>query len=208
MRRTIQIVLVLLTVCAAAAGVVAAHTGGYLQSTFDLFLAEPERPKPGPVPNTESKRDMLAPELRLRFPEPPAGELVTHSLETAQFYLAYPKTVRPSYPPPTPKPLPKTSNALMTDTTFNNMKSRLRLTRAQERYWPPVENALRVVVGKLYEGNKRNPSSGLPIDLDGDDMKQLRSAVGPFIRQLNEAQKNEIRALARIVGLEKAIFSL
>lgn len=200
--------LVLLTVCAAAAGVVAAHTGGYLQSTFDLFLAEPERPKSRPVPNTENKRDMLAPELRLRFPERPAGELVTHSLETAQSYLAFPKTIRPAYVAPTIKPLPKTSNALINDSMFAGMKSRLRLSRSQERYWPPVENALRVVVGKMYEGHKRNPSSGLPIDLDGDDMQQLKNAVGPFIRQLNEAQRNEIRALARIVGLEKAIFSL
>lgn len=208
MRRTVQIVLVLLTVCAAAAGVVAAHTGGYLQSTFDLLLAEPERPKTGPVPNTESKRDMLAPELRLRFPERPAGELVTHSLETAQYYLAFPKTIRPAYVAPTLKPLPKTSNVLISDQTFAGMKSRLRLTRSQERYWPPVESALRVVVGKLYEGHRRNPSSGLPIDLDGDDMQQLKKVVGPFLRQLNEAQKNEVRALARIVGLEKAIFSL
>lgn len=208
MRRTVQIVLVLLTACAAAAGVVAAHTGGYLQSTFDLFLSDSERPKPGPVPNAESKRDMLAPELRLRFPERPAGELVTHSLETAQSYIAFPNAIRPAFVPATAKPLPKTSNALLNDASLASMKSRLRLSRSQERYWPPVENALRLVVGKLHEGHKRNPSSGMPIDLEGADIQQLKTAVGPFIRQLNERQRNEIRALARIVGLEKAIFSL
>jgi hypothetical protein len=202
-------VLVLLAVCAAAAGVVAAHTGGYLQSTFDLFLTESQQPaKSGPVPNAESKRDMLAPGLRLRFPERPAGELVTHSLETAQSYLAFPNAIRPAFVPVTAKPLPKASNALLNDATLASMKARLRLSRSQERYWPPVENALRLVVGKLYEGHKRNPSSGMPIDLDGSDMQQLKSAVGPFLKQLNETQKNEIRALARIVGLEKAIFSL
>ena len=200
--------LVLLTACAAAAGVVAAHTGGYLQSTFDLFLFDSERSKPGPVPNAENKRDMLAPELRLRFPERPAGELVTHSLETAQSYLAFPNAIRPAFVPATAKPLPKMSNALLNDASLASMKSRLRLSRSQERYWPPVENALRLVVGKLYEGHKRNPSSGMPIDLEGADIQQLKTAVGPFIRQLNERQRNEIRALARIVGLEKAIFSL
>lgn len=208
MRRTVQIVLVLLTACAAAAGVVAAHTGGYLQSTFDLFLADAERPKRGPVPNAENKRDMLAPELRLRFPERPAGELVTHSLETAQSYLAFPNAIRPAFVPATAKPLPKTSNALLNDASLASIKSRLRLSRSQERYWPPVENALRLVVGKLYEGHKRNPSSGMPIDVEGADIQQLKNAVGPFIRQLNERQRDEIRALARIVGLEKAIFSL
>lgn len=209
MRRTVQLAVVMLTVCAAAAGVVAAHTGGYLTSTFDLLLGEADRNKPLPVPNVDGKRDRLAPELRLRPAERPAGELVTHSLETAQSYLAFPAAIRPAVVRAAPKPLPKASSALLNDATLASMKSRLRLSKKQESYWPPVENALRVVVSRLYEAHKRNPTPGIPpINLEGDEIQQLKTAVGPFIKQLNETQKNEVRSLARIVGLEKAIFSL
>lgn len=201
--------MVLLLICVAAAGV-AAHTGGYLASTFDLLSgSQKAETKQLPTANADGKRDRLAPELRLRFPETPSGQLVTHSLETAQSYLAFPMSVRPAAIRPAPKPLPKASNALLNDATLAGMKARLRLSRDQERLWPPVENALRVVVTKLYEAHKRNPSADIPpIDLEGTEMQDLKSAVGPFIRRLSEAQKNEVRSLARIVGLEKAIFSL
>ena len=205
--RTAQIAIVFVALGTAAGGV-AAHHLGYIDQAFDYFAEQKTSPA-GPVANIDGKRDRLAPELRLREASRPAGELVTLSLETAHNYLEFPQAVRPAAIRAAPKPLPKASSALLNDATLASMKARLKLTKNQERYWGPVEDALRIVVAKLYEAHRRNPvPSTIPISLEGEELTQLKQAVGPFIRQLNETQKNEVRALARIVGLESTIFKL
>ena len=42
-----------------------------------------------------------------------------------------------------------------------------------------------------------------PIDPDSDEVQQLKSAAMPLLFQLREDQKKEVRALARIIGLER-----
>jgi ABC-type transporter Mla MlaB component len=41
------------------------------------------------------------------------------------------------------------------------------------------------------------------IDPDAEEVQQLKSAAMPLLFQLREDQKREVRALARIIGLEK-----
>jgi ABC-type transporter Mla MlaB component len=84
------------------------------------------------------------------------------------------------------------------------IKERLRLSADQESYWPAVENALRAVARKIHATRQGNPNAtGVPIDPDAAEVQQLKSAAMPLLFQLREDQKQEVRTLARLIGLEK-----
>jgi hypothetical protein len=102
------------------------------------------------------------------------------------------------------KPAPQKNYALLSDMQIAGIKDRLKLSSAQESYWPPVESALRAVARKIHAGRQANPNAtGVPIDPDWPEVQQLKSAAMPLLFQLREDQKSEVRSLARIIGLEK-----
>jgi hypothetical protein len=102
------------------------------------------------------------------------------------------------------KPAPQKNYALLSDAQIAGIKDRLKLTSSQERYWPSVETALRAVARKIHTRRQADPgASDMPIDPDSDEVQQLKSAAMPLLFQLREDQKNEVRSLARIIGLDK-----
>jgi len=110
----------------------------------------------------------------------------------------------PAKPKTANKPQPQKNYALLSDIQIAGIKERLRLSSAQESYWPPVENALRAVARKIHATRQANPSvTGMPIDPEAEEVQQLKSAAMPLLFQLREDQKSEVRSLARIIGLEK-----
>jgi hypothetical protein len=103
-----------------------------------------------------------------------------------------------------PAPPPQKSYALLSDVQIAGIKERLKLSSAQESYWPPVESALRAVARKIHAKRQVDPgAAGVPIDPDSEEVQQLKSAAMPLLFQLREDQKSEVRSLARIIGLEK-----
>lgn len=111
-------------------------------------------------------------------------------------------------PPPQPKaaakPPPQKPYALLSDAQIAGIKQRLKLSASQEYYWPAVEDALRAVARKIQANRLSNPNArGAPIDADCDEIQQLKSAAMPLLFQLRDDQKEEVRKLARIIGLEK-----
>jgi hypothetical protein len=176
-----------------------------------------------PVSNKESKKDRLAvvsyataayepPQTTAALSEP----LRQAYASTAPADIGLPKevappaaTAMPAAPPPKPKavvkPQPQQKNyALLSDAQIAGIKDRLKLSASQEYYWPPVETALRAVARKIHAGRQANPNAtGVPIDPDSAEVQQLKSAAMPLLFQLREDQKNEVRTLARIIGLEK-----
>jgi hypothetical protein len=102
------------------------------------------------------------------------------------------------------KPAPQKPYALLSDAQIAGIKDRLKLSSAQESYWPAVENALRAVARKIHAARQADPNAtGAPIDPDADEVQQLKSAAMPLLFQLREDQKREVRMLARLIGLEK-----
>jgi hypothetical protein len=94
--------------------------------------------------------------------------------------------------------------ALLSDVQIAGIKERLKLSPDQESYWPGVEKALRAIAQKIHATRKTDPNAtGAPIDPDSDEVQQLKSAAMPLLFQLREDQKREVRALARIIGLER-----
>jgi hypothetical protein len=111
---------------------------------------------------------------------------------------------KPAEPKAAAKPQPQKSYALLSDVQIAGIKDRLKLSASQESYWPPVETALRAVARKIHAGRQANPNAtGVPIDPDSAEVQQLKSAAMPLLFQLREDQKNEVRSLARIIGLDK-----
>jgi hypothetical protein len=175
-----------------------------------------------PVSNKESKKDRLAvvsyataayepPQTTAALSEP----LRQAYASTAPADLGLPKEVAPpaataapvaSQPKPkaVAKPQPQKNYALLSDVQISGIKDRLKLSASQESYWPAVETALRAVARKIHAGRQANPNAtGVPIDPESAEVQQLKSAAMPLLFQLREDQKNEVRSLARIIGLEK-----
>jgi hypothetical protein len=113
--------------------------------------------------------------------------------------------------PPAPKvaakpaaPAPQKSYALLSDGQIAGIKDRLHLTSDQEYYWPGVENALRAVARRINANHFSNPhAAAAQIDPNSEEVQQLKSAAMPLLFSLREDQKNEVRSLARMIGLEQ-----
>jgi hypothetical protein len=102
------------------------------------------------------------------------------------------------------KPQPQKSYAVLSEAQIAGIKERLRLTSDQEYYWPGIENALRGIARKVHAARQHDPhATAAQIDPDSPEVSQLKSAAMPLLFQLREDQKDEVRKLARIIGLEK-----
>jgi hypothetical protein len=169
-----------------------------------------------PVSNRESKKDRLtvAAPVLASF-GPPQTATLSEPLRqafasTAPADIEMPKLAAPATQLAAPKPklvakpAPQKSYALLSDVQIAGIKERLRLSSSQESYWPAVENALRAVARKIHASRQADPKAGtVPIDPDAEEVQQLKSAAMPLLFQLREDQKQEVRSLARLIGLEK-----
>jgi hypothetical protein len=173
-----------------------------------------------PVSNKESKKDRLAvATVALASFEPPQTAGVSEPLRMAfasstPADIEMPRVAAPAAMPVAPlapqkpklaaRPQPQKSYALLSDVQIAGIKERLRLSSTQESYWPAVETALRAVARKIHATRQADPkATGVPIDPDAEEVQQLKSAAMPLLFQLREDQKQEVRTLARIIGLEK-----
>jgi hypothetical protein len=170
-----------------------------------------------PVSNRESKKDRLAvATAMLASFEPPRTASLSEPLRQAYASstpadFEAPKVAAPVTMPPAPpkpklavKPAQQKSYALLSDVQIAGIKERLKLSSDQESYWPAVESALRAVARKIHATRKADPNTtGVPIDPDAEEVQQLKSAAMPLLFQLREDQKQEVRTLARIIGLER-----
>jgi hypothetical protein len=176
-----------------------------------------------PVANREAKHDRLAmASLALASLEPQQSQGLSEPLrqayasssaadvEAAKAVAALPEVAQPSASAKpkaavATKPQPQKSYALLSDGQIAGIKERLKLSPSQESYWPAVETALRAVAHKIHSARKGNPNAtaASQIDPDSDEVQQLKSAAMPLLFQLREDQKEEVRKLARIIGLDK-----
>lgn len=151
---------------------------------------------------TEPLRQAFAAATPSDFPMPKAGS--SASVNEAPAAAELPAVDVPAKPKVVAKPQPQKSYSLLSDVQIAGIRDRLKLSSSQEYYWPSVETALRNVVRKISANKLSNPHvQGVPIDPDCDEVQQLKSAAMPLLFQLRDDQKEEVRKLARIIGLEK-----
>jgi hypothetical protein len=189
----------------------------------DIPAPPPELASPvaqGPVANRGGKTDKLAvaglapapavpPQAAAPMNDPLRLAFASTTADIdAQSIVTPPPTplvpLAPSKPKLAGKPPPQKAYALLSDAQIAGIKDRLRLSSSQEYYWPSVETALRNVARKINAERLSNPHAGAAqLDPDCEEVQQLKSAAMPLLFQLRDDQKDEVRKLARIIGLEK-----
>ena len=88
---------------------------------------------------------------------------------------------------------------MLDDAQIASIKERLHLTPDQQRMWPAVEAALRNVA----YARQRAASSARIATIDPDSVEGLKSAAVPLIMSFNAEQKDEVRNLAHVMGLDQ-----
>jgi hypothetical protein len=96
---------------------------------------------------------------------------------------------------------------LLNDAQIASIKSRLHLTPDQEEMWPAVEAALRnIAYAKAQVVRQHGVDRGADVaalDPDSAAVQGLKSAAVPLIMSFSDEQKNEVRSLAHVMGLDK-----
>lgn len=170
----------------------------------DNTLVLPAENTETPVANRDAKTDRLQTAAV-------ASRLADRLREAGEFPQADDPgpAVTPIENPPLPVSRPKaadlppvqTSYTLLSDIQIVAIKERLRMSEAQAKYWPPVETALRDLAKRKHAARQAGSDQGT-ISLSNAEAQELQAAAAPLLRQLREDQKREVRALARIIGLD------
>lgn len=96
---------------------------------------------------------------------------------------------------------------LLDDAQIASIKHRLNLTPDQEQMWPGVEAALRnIAYAKTREARRRGGADTVQaasVDPDSAEVQGLKSAAVPLIMSFNAEQKEEVRNLAHVMGLDQ-----
>lgn len=96
---------------------------------------------------------------------------------------------------------------------IDRIKNTLKLTAAQERYWPAVESALRQLgrqhAKSDHDGFVRRISQRVvSVVLDGAAVQRLVVAARPLIAALDDEQKRTAVGLAHEMGLGRVVAAL
>jgi len=96
---------------------------------------------------------------------------------------------------------------LLDDAQIASIKHRLNLTPDQEHMWPAVEAALRNIAYAKARDERRRGGAGsvqaASVDPDSAEVQGLKSAATPLIMSFNAEQKEEVRNLAHVMGLDQ-----
>ena len=95
---------------------------------------------------------------------------------------------------------------VLNDAQIASIKGRLHLTPDQERMWPSVEAALRsIAYAKARDASRRGAAAVVVVRSIPTAPKCRISSPRPFplIMSFNDEQKNEVRSLAHVMGLDR-----
>ncbi len=95
---------------------------------------------------------------------------------------------------------------MLDDAQIASIKQRLHLTPDQEQMWPAVEAALRNIAYTHAQQARLRGVSGdttPAADIDPQSVDGLKSAAVPLIMSFDEEQKQQVRDLAHVMGLDQ-----
>jgi hypothetical protein len=188
----------------ASARSVPANLSAASSSTANSSVAE--GPRPAPV------RPELPPQLVTASTELPAEALGYADEPAARADNPTPTPAKRAVQAPHPAAIPgsvSASNTVLNNAQIASIRERLKLTSYQSQLWPPVESALRDIswqghpdAGRKVATNALPNGHGATIDPNSQPVQRLKSAAFPLIMSLSEEQKQEVRTLVRLMGLE------
>jgi hypothetical protein len=162
-----------------------------------------------PQPMVPQASDRSGPVQQASAPQPPAPQ--------APLQLASAEETMPS-PQPAARPKPALATAavrhvnerpgfVLNDAQIASIKERLHLTQDQEEMWPAVEAALRnLAYSRAREARRHGTPANMQVasaDPNNADVQDLKSAAIPLIMSFNSEQKDEVRSLAHVMGLDQ-----
>jgi hypothetical protein len=96
---------------------------------------------------------------------------------------------------------------VLNDAQIASIKERLHLTADQEEMWPAVEAALRNLAYTRAREMRRKgePASAQLASADSNsaEVQGLKSAAIPLLMSFNSEQKDEVRNIAHVMGLDQ-----
>jgi len=96
---------------------------------------------------------------------------------------------------------------ILNDAQIASIKARLHLTPDQEDMWPAVEAALRnLAYTRAREARRHSPNADAQLasaDPNSAEVQGLKSAAIPLLMSFNSEQKDEVRNLAHVMGLDQ-----
>jgi hypothetical protein len=94
---------------------------------------------------------------------------------------------------------------MLDDAQIASIKERLNLTPDQEAMWPAVEAALRnMSYTRVQEARTRGvDAAAQTAAVDPEAVQGLKSAAVPLIMSFNAEQKEEVRNIAHVMGLDQ-----
>ncbi len=171
-------------------------------SAANSSSAEGSRPRPAPVRSGPPPQLVTAsielPTEALGYAEDPPARADTPSPVPAK------RAVQAPHPVANPGPA-SPSNAVLNNAQLASIKERLKLTSYQSQLWPPVESALRDITWQgrtKVASNAASGGHGATIDPNSPSVQRLKSAAFPLMMTLTDDQKQEVRTLVRLMGLE------
>jgi hypothetical protein len=165
------------------------------------------QPKSFPVPNADVKTDRLpasAPEPQALEPGP-----ISQFIETVNLYpssLSWNGSPAPVESTTGKRPPP--SRLLLDDAQIISLKSRLRLTLRQQKYWPRLEKTMRAAMNQLYDYQKRGRAAGEAFDMNSPAVQNFIATSKEFLALLRDDQKEQIKSLAHVAGVESLFAEL
>ena len=171
-------------------------------SDAELVLLDPTPMVPAPRPQLQAARDVQPPvqlasaevaaPVSAREPMPErrmaplalTPERAPHPARTTATALERRPINRPGY--------------MFDDAQIASIRQRLHLTPQQEEMWPSVAAALRNIAYARAQAPR-----GRGGEVDPDSVENLKSAAVPLIMSFNEDQKQQVRDLAHVMGLDQ-----
>jgi hypothetical protein len=155
-------------------------------TALTLFQPEPLIPHPAMVTASLSGNEAVE-----RAAPPPAPVAVAPA-------PAKPALAGVAKPHPAPAHVASRPGYLLDDAQIAGIKRRLHLTPDQEEMWPAVEGALRqIAFAKAHDPHRRG------IDPNSTEVQDLKSAAIPLLMSFSSEQKDEVRNLAHVMGLDQ-----
>ena len=104
-------------------------------------------------------------------------------------------------------PVEQRPGYVLNDAQIASIKERLHMTPDQEQMWPSVEAALRNIA-YTHRSNRRvaallRRGTAQTATIDPEAVQSLKSAAVPLIMSFNSEQKDEVRNLVHVMGLDQ-----
>lgn len=166
-----------------------------------------------PTANRETKQDRFVLAVVAKSDDAPAAptQAALANFESARAELTQEPPREAIAPVAAPKPVVKPvkpSRAFLNDTQIAAIKYRLNLDDRQQKYWPPVEKALRGLTEQIMDYQKRLKKRDDSFDTDSPAIKDLKASARTLMVQLRDEQKAEVLMLARMSGLGSVVSEL